>query len=71
MIEVPLKYGWFNYDESDTKLDWFDNDENYTFEQCKFISDCVSSETKFVKIAKTDEEFKLEQEALRQNMFPI
>lgn len=67
MIEVPLKYGWFNYEEPD----WFDNDENYTFEQCKFISDYVSSETKFVKIAKTDEEFKLEQEALRQNMFPI
>lgn len=69
MIEVPLKYGWFNFEEPDLDMDWFNNDENYTFDQCRFIADYVSKETKFVKFAKSDEEFKREQEALHQNIF--
>lgn len=69
MIEVPVKYGWFNYEEPDLDLDWFDNDENYTTEQCYIVADFVSKETKFVEVAKSDEEFNREQEALHQNIF--
>lgn len=69
MIEVPVKFGWFGYDQSDTEMDWFDNEENYTFEQCRFIADYISKETKFVETVRSDEEFNREQEALHQNIF--
>lgn len=71
MIEVPLKIGWFNYDESDMSVDWFDNTENLTLTQCKFVCDFVSKETKFVESTKSDDEFNREQEALRQNIFSL
>ena len=61
MIEVPVKFGWFNYDTGVLRLDWFDNVENYTTEQCRIIADFISKETKTVECVVSDEQFELEQ----------
>lgn len=68
MIEVPVKFGWCG---PDFEIQWFDNVENCTFGQCESIADVCSNETKFVEVAKSDEEFNREQEALHQNIFSI
>lgn len=66
MIEVPVKYGWFSYDNPEAEIEWFDNIEHYTAEQCNIMADCCSKERKLVEYVMSDTEFEEEQTKLGQ-----
>lgn len=55
-LTAPTKFGWLTpngeYDEhgqpTDYMVDWHENTENYSKEQCLFLADVVSDEFKEV-----------------------